>query len=463
MAAVTGELTAAPGAVLVSAGRDLGRVRESVRWARLERAPLIVVAERSSVRAGPCSPTVADVDDQDVPALPRLHTVAKAHLTVEASSAAHSIASAARLAMTEPRGPVWLDLAAETTRAAALPVATVCRPGPLAAPDPGALDEAGRLLASAARPVLVAGLQSRSHATAQWLRALAEALPAAVLVTPKAKGVMPDPHPLHLGLLDAETPGARLLARADLIVAIGVDPVELRATSWPRATPVVHLAPTPADDSASRPRVEVVGGIAPIIEELSPRLRGRQRADWDVAELHRLKHDALARWAPGVDGGRGVLGLRQAVEIVRELAPADTLATVDAGCGEAAVATAWPALAPNQLLVTNAAPPGAFALPAAIAAQLVHADRRVVVFSDAGGVLAARAELETLRRLGLPVLVVVLNLAARPGGGGDVVSIVRRLEMGALAVRDEDALGRAVAQAFAGSVPTLIDVAVAPA
>src|SRR5438034_11258051 len=89
--------------------------------------------------------------------------------------------------MTEPRGPVHLDVPAEVAGAHAVPVATACRPGPLPPPDPRSLDEAARLLAGASRPVLIAGLQCRSVTDAQWLRALAEALPAPVLLTLRAK------------------------------------------------------------------------------------------------------------------------------------------------------------------------------------------------------------------------------------------------------------------------------------
>src|SRR5439155_1226184 len=175
----------------------------------------------------------------------------------------------------------------------AVPVATACRPGPLPPPDPRSLDEAARLLAGASRPVLIAGLQCRSVTDAQWLRALAEALPAPVLLTLRAKGILPDPHPLMPRLLG---PG---------------------------------------------------GGEAPR------------------------------------------LGL-------------------DAGPHAAALATAWDAVAPVEFVASYGPATAGFALPAAIAAHLVHPDRRAVCFTGGTAFLAALSELPTAIRLRAPIVVVAI-------------------------------------------------------
>src|SRR5207253_9931582 len=127
-------------------------------------------------------------------------------------------------------------------------------------------------VASGARPVLIAGLETGPN-DAKWLRALAESVPAPVLTTPKGKGALPDPHPLALGLLAAGHP---LLAQSDLLIAVGVDPVEVGPGVWPAGVRVASITRRAGDAT-------VVGEIALVIEELAPRLRGRTRADWDVA------------------------------------------------------------------------------------------------------------------------------------------------------------------------------------
>ena len=96
---------------------------------------------------------------------------------------------------------------------------------------------ARRRPARATRPILITGLECGPD-DAKWLRAFAETLPAPVLATPKGRGVLAEPHPLALGLLAASHP---LLARADLILLVGVDPSELPPGLLSTTTPVARI------------------------------------------------------------------------------------------------------------------------------------------------------------------------------------------------------------------------------
>ena len=263
------------------------------------------------------------------------------------------------------------------------------------APPPPTLDTFADAIVAATRPVLVTGLEV-TEGDAKWVRALAETLPAPVLTTPKGKGAVPDPHPLALGLL---RPGHPLAARADLLVALGVDPVELIPGAWPPGVSTVHVSAAAAGEMLYRPVVEVIAEIGLVIEELAPRLRGRTGADWDVAELDRMKR-ALGVAAAGGPG----LTRRRIVTMVREATPAGTMATLDLP-----LADAWQSVAPRELLIPNGVATAGFALPAAVAAALARDDRRIVAIGAASGIVAMRAELFTAARLDLPVVVVALD------------------------------------------------------
>ena len=154
-------------------------------------------------------------------------------------------------------------------------------------PDPRALDRAAELIRAAARPVVIAGRQCLPE-DAGWLRAFAESLPAPVLTTWKARGVLPEAHPLALGLFTETEQDDALLGLADLIVTFGLDPEELDSRRWPYSALVVHLARTPPSGLPFVPLAAVVGYLALILEELAPRLRGRTQADWDVFQIDRL-------------------------------------------------------------------------------------------------------------------------------------------------------------------------------
>ena len=412
MAAVTAELTDAPGAAALGLTSGVRDAVEGLAHAARDRAPVIALTSRHP-EAGLLGPVV------------------KASIAVTPSSASHWIAHAAQLAMADPRGPVHLQVDGADATVAAVPMAAVARRAPLPPPDTAALDAVGRAIARATRPLLVAGLQCTAD-DATWLRAFAEALPAPVLVTPKAKGALADPHPLALGLLAADS---AVLRRADLLVAIGLDAVEVAPGVLPATTPVVHIARAPSTGLYS-PVAAAVGAIALIIEELAPRLRGRDRADWDVAELDRMKRAtavvpaAIASvWAP-----------HRVVMIARELTAAGTIATADVP-----VAPFWQSVAPRELLIPNGLATFGYAVPAAVAAQLACRDRRVIAFTRPSALLAGHGPLSLAASSGLPVVVVVCNEAA---GGEDVESVAREAGAALYAAGSEESFRRAFYEAL---------------
>jgi acetolactate synthase-1/2/3 large subunit len=156
-------------------------------------------------------------------------------------------------------------------------------------PDPRALDRAAELIRAASRPVVIAGRQCERPEDARWLQAFAEALPVPVLTTSQAQGVLPEIHPLALGIFSGGDQVDDVLSLADLIVALGLDPEELSSRRWPYSALVVCLSRTAHSGHLFAPLVEVVGDLALILEELAPRLRRQTQVDWDMFQLDRLK------------------------------------------------------------------------------------------------------------------------------------------------------------------------------
>jgi acetolactate synthase-1/2/3 large subunit len=426
MGAVTGRLAEAPGAAVIAG--DPASARDGVASAFLGRCPVVVVTGGAEAPAR----------------VESLNAVTKATLPVGRESAAHWIAHACQLAMTEPWGPVRLHVADDVAQASALPVATACRPAPLAPPDPEALDAAARLIGGAARPLLVVGLQCRSESDAAWLRAFAEALPAPALVTPHAKGALPDPHPLVIGTLGAHASEAALVDQADLVIAVGLDPLEARPGVWPARLPVLHLGAAAPETTAT---AAVVGEIGLVLEELAPRLRERRAADWDVARLHALKQAMGAAPSPG-DPGRAAYGL---VERSRAVTPAGTLAVFDADDALSAAPRAWQAVAPGECVVSAGHGVG-FALPAAIAGRLARPHRPTMAFTTRRLLAAAVDELDTVVALGLPIVVVVVD-----DGAPSPLALARRAGLTALQVDGAASFEAAVAGALARGEPTVLD------
>jgi acetolactate synthase I/II/III large subunit len=371
MAAVTGELTDTPGVLVLSAA-DAANAIAGIRYATSAGAPLLLISDNApSAEAAP-HVTVVRVT----------HTAASA-----------DIAHALSLTLQHPRRPLHVVLTPAIAGAAARRAWSNEGRGNIGAapaPDPSMLDRAAGVLGDADRPVLIIGRRCRLGNAAPWLRALAEAVPMPVLTTPRGRGVLPDPHPLMLGLLGD---GEALLARADLVVAAGVDAPE-ESVAWSLALPRLELGAL-TDDTVPPPGVvRVRGDVALIVEELAPRLRDRPRADWDVAELDRDKRASRAA------------ARSPEVSLVRELTPPGTIATVDDGPIAAVVAAGWQIVGPNELLIGAGAPGQPFAPAGAVAATLARPGAHAVAFVEAAALDSAEDAMEIAGRLRAPVTLV---------------------------------------------------------
>jgi acetolactate synthase-1/2/3 large subunit len=475
MAAVTGELTGAPGAALSTLGPGVAASSTGLAHAFLDRSPLIYLSDRHP------DALLHFATHQAFDHAAFLTPVVKGSLAVSPESAGHWIAHAAQLAMKEPRGPVHLDLPADIAAQPALPLAASAAPAPQPHPAADDLDRAAAMIRLAKRPVVVAGLQCRG-AEAKWLRAFAEALPAPVLTTYKAKGALPDPHPLAMGVFTGGVLEEPAVSRADLIIAFGLDTVELIPRRWSYAAPVLSLVrgPSPVRDPSHgragyfTPALEVVGDLGAMLEELAPRLH-QHHADWDVVEVERLRRERQRALEIGVPG----LAPHRVVQIARELTAAGTIATVDAGAHMFQAAEYWQAVEPGEFLISNGLATMGFALPAAIAAQLVCPEQRVVCFTGDGGFMMVAAELETAVRLRLPITVIVFNDAAlslieikqeQKGyagasmryAGPDLAVLAGSFGMRSWTVTDEAGFTSALIAAQRAQGPTLIDARIDP-
>ena len=431
MAAVTGSLLDAPGGAALN---DAEGVREALGQAMRDRSPLVLIS--------------------DCPLTSDLRGIVKASVVVEAATAAHWSAHATQLAMTDPRGPVQLVVPPGVATEPAIPVATSVRPAPGVSAI-ATLDLAADILARAVRPVLIVGLECRSIEVASWIRALAESLPAPVLVTRKGKGAVPDPHPLHLGLIERAA-GHPVLARSDLAVMIGVDPAEIPSDGWPPSLSVLHLGALPSPSLLGNTRTDVPGDISLAIAELAPRLRGRQRADWDVAEIDRLKRAAMVASARLPEPRR--LASHIVVAAVREATPPGPVAVITAEEDALDLVAVWQSVAPRELVVPALPAAPGFALAAAVAAGLARAEARVVCFASPRQVLDGRAILATVARLALPVLLLVVG---ERGGAASEGETVNRAALAAgwtaTAVMDVNGLRRAIEDGMLARGPALID------
>jgi acetolactate synthase-1/2/3 large subunit len=480
MAGVAGELTGRPGACVVTRGPGAASAVNGVAQAWLDRQPLVLVTDCVSTRDS------ARVSHQRLDHHSLFSGITKASVRCRPDDA--PFADLVSLTVDGRPGPVHIDVdpdappGGDDARSALVPAGQVTRD---ATRRDAELDATRAAMRTARRPVVVVGVGAVAAPSARRVP-LREALHrfltdvgAPVLTTYKARGMVSDLEPCAAGVATGATIESDVLAAADLIIGVGLDPVELIPAPWPHPAPVVLLGGWPIEDSTyfgDRVEAEVTGDLATTLEMLA----GASVTTEPARPGQRHRALALERLRAAEPSSPLGLTAREVVSITQEEAGHGAIVTVDAGAHMLVAVPQWETTRPGALLVSSGLATMGFALPAAVAAALVHPDRRVVCLTGDGGLGMALAELETLARLQLDVVVVVFNDSTlsliaikqrRDGQGGsaavtyratDYAAIARACGLAADAVRNEASLRRAVRAACGRRGPTLLDVTVDP-
>ncbi|NOZ29956.1 MAG: thiamine pyrophosphate-binding protein [Chloroflexi bacterium] len=315
---------------------------------------------------------------------------------------AQRVREAMALARSGRFGPVHLELPASVAQSPARPDSSETREAAPHLPSvpAEAIQGAAEALRTARRPAILVGLGIEPSAPYAPLRRLAEALHAPVVVTPKAKGAIPEDHPLYAGVLGLERreTSADLLHRADRILAVGFDPVEL-VMPWDFEAPAIFAAEFPNEDPPLPTEIELIGNLGATLEALAA--ESYSRSGWTPDEI------AAAR-PPWPEHDMTPLQPSRLLRTAREALPDDAIVTCDVGSHKLLIGKLWPARMPNRFLVSNGLSIMGYALPAAIGAKIAEPETPVVCFTGDGGMGMVASELETAARLRLPVIVVVL-------------------------------------------------------
>lgn len=336
--------------------------------------------------------------------------ITKASFRVEAG-AAHVIADkAVGIALEGRPGPVHLDLPVGTADAIVSQQDGPLRPPAVpVAPAPGpALAEAREWLGAARRPILIAGVDAMNEGAGPALTAFAERYGMPVVTTYKAKGLIPEDHPLSLGAAGLSPLADRqlmpLLMASDLILCLGYDPIEMR-TGWrnawdPGRVRVIDIAAEPNRHYMHQAGINMVAGCAASLAALAEGVA--PQPVWPDGELTSARA-ALARAFPSDDAW----GPAAVIDECRRILPRDALATADSGAHRILLSQMWICHEPRGLMQSSALCTMGCAVPLAIGATLASPERVVVSFSGDAGFLMVAGELATAQELGLRTIFVV--------------------------------------------------------
>lgn len=480
MADVVAQLTGRPAACVATVGPGAANLVPGIAHAYLDRAPVLALTG-CTTRSQEAVYTHQTIDQRAL-----FRPITKWTADVTPAEAQAIVRKAVRTALSGRPGPVHLDVPLESALQPSafdpgLP--PVGRPNAGAAPWPAVAGAAG-LLAAAERPVIIAGQGCLWDGVTDHVVLLAETTGAPVMTTPKAKGVMPEGHPLFLGVaglgMIMDPFLLQVLREADLVVAAGYEPVEvvrgwLRA--WGLGKPTLHIDRLPNVDEYYRAAVELVGDVKGNLEALLPLLTDR-RPVWAGRNWAGERRAALAEVTrPAAGSGLSPAAVIQSIHMA---VPPTAHVAVDVGAHKILASQLWPAAAPNRFFVSNGLSIMGFGLSAAIAAKLVHPQAPALAIVGDGGFAMAMHEVETAVRLGLGVILCVLNdqelaliklkqekksypPAATDFGGADYAGIGRAMGAAGETIATPGELERALRDALRREGPTVLDIRVNPA
>ncbi|MFD2623172.1 acetolactate synthase large subunit [Streptomyces chumphonensis] len=278
-------------------------------------------------------------------------------------------------------------------------------------PSPSQIARAAEVLATARRPVVLAGHGAARGRASEALVRFAERLNVPVATTFHGKGVFPDDHPNALGAVgfmrhDYSNFG---FDTADVVICAGYevqefDPVKINPEGDKR---ILHLHRFPAEvDAHYAVTVGVEGDIGPTLDALADAApRAFDDEGRTGARIRTLLAEELER-------GRGSEAFpmlpQRVVADVRAALGREDIVLADTGAGKMWMARLYPAYEPNTCLLSNGLSTMGFALPGAIAAKLARPERRVLAVMGDGAFLMNAQELETAVREGIPTTVLVL-------------------------------------------------------
>ncbi len=401
MAGVVGDVTGVPGVCLSTLGPGALNLCNGLAQATLDRSPVVAFTDRYG------SELVDLAYRQKIVHGDLFKPFTKLSAGLTKANWSEILARGFRMANTPRKGSVHIDFPNDLSQSA---VSGEGNPvGPVEFwPEVNAkrLTSGLERICKAKRPVVIVGLgigAAKPEVYSQ-LKRFVEKFNIPVFKTAKVKGSLPDTHPWSLGVFMGGNLEQPVIEKSDLLIVIGLDPVELLPKKWSYRQPIVYIDMVPNTEESYHADIELVGEIGSTLQRLNDESLDGE-SDWQSEEVRSYRENTKAVLTFKVDG----LSAVQVIHTTREATPKEALLTIDVGANKLLVIELWDAYMPGSFFMSNGLATMGYALPAALALQLLHPDRKVVSLCGDGGFMMRLPELATAMRYKLPIVIVVFS------------------------------------------------------
>jgi acetolactate synthase I/II/III large subunit len=464
MAATHGRLTGRPGVCLATLGPGALNLTTGAAYALLGAMPMVMITGQKGVL------THKQASFQVVDVVSTFRPLTKmARQIVSTATIPSLVREAFRVAQQERPGPVHLELP-EDIAAEPAPGTPLVSLHPIDAPvaQSAALDRAAALISQAERPLIMLGAAASRPRLSDALSDFVRRLQIPFVNTQMGKGSVSGGSELYMGTaaLSERDYVHDAIDRADLIIAIGHDTVEKPPFFMgPKGPTVLHVGYLPATvEEVFFPHAELIGDVGPTLRLLADRLEGKLP---HAGALLPLRKEILAHIGERAEESRFPLTPQRIVHDVRKVMPENGIACLDNGMYKIWFARNYRTSVANTLLLDNALATMGAGLPSAMMAAMLYPDRRVLAVCGDGGFMMNAQELETASRLGLNLVVLIIEDNAygmirwkqdvdgfpdfgMSFGNPDFVAFAKAHHMQGSRVESADGLAPALEAAFAG-------------
>jgi len=406
MAATYGRLTGKPGVCLATLGPGATNFTTPAAYGQLGAMPMMMITGQKPIKKS----KQGRFQIVDIVELMRPITKFTRQI-VNGNNIPAMVRESFRLAMEERPGAVHLelpeDIAAEDCSDRLFDVVGHRRPDA----DEMAIQEAAKMIENAKMPLLLIGAGANRKRTGKALTKFIEETGIPFFNTQMGKGVIDERHPKFLGTaaLSSHDFIHNAVNRADLIINVGHDVIEKPPFFMEEGgTKVIHVNFFPAQvDEVYFPQLNVIGDIATSVNHINSHVT--DKSNWDLSYFERIKIEVEGHLNKYSEDNRFPILPQRLVHIIREELPEDGIVTLDNGVYKIWFARNYKCYQPNTLLLDNALATMGAGLPSAMLAKLINPEKKVISVCGDGGFMMNSQELETAVRLGLNMIVIILN------------------------------------------------------
>lgn len=408
MAAAYGRLTGELAVAMSTLGAGATNLTTAVAHAYLAAMPMLVITGQKAVRDNRQGQYQL-VDVVDV-----MRPITKFSAKVPSGAMLGALARQAMMSALEGRqGPAHLELPDDVMIDDQLGPLVPCHHGDTPVPTSESIAKAAELIHGAKRPLIMVGGGTRANRpeVATALRALIEKTQIPFVVTMMGKGVAEERGPLYVGtsIMPGDYSNCAVQA-SDLILNVGHDVMEKPTFHMKPGDgrTVIHLNPFAAQgDNVYFPQHQVVGDMAAALEGLTAALE--PNPTWDSGSMLAAAQAMQASIGRMATDSSAPAKQGYVIHELREFMGDKDILSLDNGIHMLWTTRNYGAYEPNTMLIDHALGSMGISLPAAIAAKLVHPERKVVVLTGDGGFMMNSQDLETAARLGLDLIVIIFN------------------------------------------------------